>query len=116
MKTATSRALCRRISARSWILGLLLPMILAAACLAAAAMGEVRLASKPSDALSPDQMVNLCISVRLAGTWRAAAWWEPAISNRTGRLRRPFAQRNMACGLIPWQGWLPSTGELETSN
>lgn len=111
-----SRALYHRPSARAWILGLLTPLILTAACLTAVAMGEVRLASKPSDALSPDQMVNLCISVRLAGTWRAAAWWEPAISNRTGRLRRPFVQGNIACGLIPWQGWLPSTGDLETSN
>jgi len=101
---------------RYWAITVLAPLLFATACLSALVFDMVWLGGQPDASLGPDQAVNLCVSVRLAGGWRAATWWEPAISTRTGRARRPFVQPRLACALIPWTGWLPSTGNFQTSN
>jgi len=97
-------------------LALLAPVLLAAACLAALAFNEAWLAGKSPTTLASNQITMLCVSMRLSRDWRAAVWWGAAVSTRTGRMRRPFIQPRLACGLVPWQSWLPSTGALQTSD
>ena len=96
--------------------GLLLPLALAAACLAALLFGAAwHLATMPV-ARQPAEIVRVCVSVRLTGSPRLATWWAPAFNSRTGLMRHAFLQSHMACGLAQWQGWLPATGALQTSN
>jgi hypothetical protein len=101
---------------RYWAAALLAPLLLAAACLGALAFDGLWLAEPPATAPGSSPAVSLCVSVRLSGSWREAAWWEPVFSARTGPVRRPFVQPRLACGLIPWQSWLPATGVLQTSD
>jgi hypothetical protein len=98
------------------VAGLLLPLALAGAGLAALLFaGAWRLAAAP--AASPRaEIVRVCVSVRLTGGPRLATWWAPAFNSRTGLMRHAFLQSNMACGLAQWQGWLPATGAMQTSN
>jgi hypothetical protein len=97
--------------------GLLLPLGLAAACLAATLFFATtwRLAAAPA-AQPRTEIVRVCVSVRITGGPRLATWWAPAFNSRTGLMRHAFLQSNMACGLAQWQGWLPATGALQTSN
>jgi hypothetical protein len=96
--------------------GLLLPLGLAAACLATLLFAAAwRLAAAPA-AQPRAEIVRVCVSVRLTGGPRLATWWAPAFNSRTGLMRHAFLQSNMACGLAQWQGWLPATGALQTSN
>ncbi len=66
-------------------------------------------------ASQPGHLAKVCVSVRVAGGFRVAAWWGPAISGRTGQPHKPFLQSNMACGLAPWLPVLPRNGNLESS-
>jgi hypothetical protein len=96
--------------------GLLMPLVLAGACLSALLFGTAfRLAAVPATR-QPAEIVRVCVSVRLTGGPRLATWWAPAFYSRTGLMRHAFLQSNMACGLAQWQGWLPATGALQTSN
>jgi hypothetical protein len=91
---------------------LLLPLALASACLAALLLGTVwRAAAQQSP-----EIVRVCVSLRLSGGPRLATWWAPAFNSRTGLMRHAFLQSNMVCGLARWQGFLPLTGALQTSN
>jgi hypothetical protein len=105
-----------RPPAHYWAATLLAPLLVAATCLAAVAYDMAWLDRQPAAGLATDRAVSLCVSMRLSGGWRAAAWWEAAVSNRTGRVHRPFVQPGLACALVPWQSWLPSGGTLQTSN
>ncbi len=94
--------------------GLVLPLLLAAACVGTLLMipaGRAALAAPRQP-----EIVRVCVSLRLGGEPRLATWWAPAFSSRTGLMRRAFLQSNMACGLATWQNWLPATGALQTSN
>jgi hypothetical protein len=96
--------------------GLILPLALASACLAALLFAAAwRLAAVPA-AAPHAEIVRVCVSLRLTGGPRLATWWAPAFNSRTGLMRHAFLQSNMACGLAQWQGWLPATGALQTSN
>src|SRR5260221_13933053 len=99
-----------------WAAAAWAPLLLAAAGVGALVFEGLWTAAQPADALGPNQAVSLCVSVRLTAGWRLAAWWEPTVSARTGRLRPPFIQPRLACGLIPWQPWLPSNGTIQTSD
>ena len=105
-----------RVRLRYLAASLLLPIILAGACLATLLVGTASRLVAASPASPRAEIVRVCVSVRLGGGPRLATWWAPAFNGRTGLMRRAFLQSNTACGLARWQAWLPATGALQTSN
>jgi len=96
--------------------GLILPLLLSGACLAALLFATGWRLAAVQAAQAPAEIVRVCVSVRFTGGPRLATWWAPAFNSRTGLMRHAFLKSNMACGLAQWHGWLPATGAMQTSN
>jgi len=44
-----------------------------------------------------------------------ASWWGPAVSGRTGEIRQPTLQSNIACGFALWKPGLPLPENFEST-
>jgi hypothetical protein len=93
-----------------------LPVLLCAGLVAALLAQQVWLAGLSPRTIRRADFVRLCVSARVSGDLRLAAWWDSAVSGRTGEVRQPFVGPNMACALAPWHPWLPDVGGVETTD
>ncbi|HLF02976.1 MAG TPA: hypothetical protein VI547_13425 [Anaerolineales bacterium] len=69
----------------------------------------------PPAAAKSGYVVRVCASVRYTGGFRVASWWGPAVSGRTGEIRQPTLQSNIACGFAPWKPGLPLPENFEST-
>lgn len=91
----------------------IIAVLLAGTCLFGMVAAILLEAWPPPGLAEHGYLTRLCVSVKITGHARMASWVSPAISARTGNIRKPSVQGHTACGFMPWSPRLPANSVWE---